>query len=158
MYLSVYMVQLLISSERDVPGFWKEMDWSTFDLAKTSQIATQAQYNQLAEIFKDFFAAHTKEELYQGARERNMMLYPVTTTEDIKNNSQLESREFWQEVKHPELGATIEYPGAFVKLSDTPINIKFRAPLIGEHNYEIYNKELGFSSEKLSHLKKSGVI
>jgi hypothetical protein len=33
-----------------------------------------------------------------------------------------------------------------------------RAPLIGEHNLEIYEKELGISREELTILKQGGVI
>jgi crotonobetainyl-CoA:carnitine CoA-transferase CaiB-like acyl-CoA transferase len=36
--------------------------------------------------------------------------------------------------------------------------IRRRAPLIGEHNEEIYKKELGLSAEELMVLKQSGII
>ena len=37
-------------------------------------------------------------------------------------------------------------------------SIRRRAPLIGEHNLEIYEKELGLSRQQLTVLKESGVI
>jgi len=43
-------------------------------------------------------------------------------------------------------------------MTETPIEYRRRAPLIGEHNSEIYSKELGLTQEKLSSLKKKGVI
>ena len=43
-------------------------------------------------------------------------------------------------------------------MSDTPIVMRRRAPLIGEHNDEIYRKELRFSKDKLVLLKQTGVI
>jgi len=45
-------------------------------------------------------------------------------------------------VPHPELGDVITYPGAFVKSSETVCQIRRPAPLIGEHNQEILQKEL----------------
>ena len=62
------------------------------------------------------------------------------------------------EIVHPELAGSIKYPGAFAKLSETPLAIKRRAPLIGEHNTDIYGKELGFSNSYLEKLQKAGII
>ena len=71
---------------------------------------------------------------------------------------QLKVRDFWEEVDHPELHTTVTYPGAFVKMAQAPCKIRQRAPLIGEHNNEIYIEELGFSKEELTVLKQAKVI
>ena len=55
------------------------------------------------------------------------------------------------------MGDAITYPGAFVKPSEAAFGIRHRAPLIGEHNEEIYG-ELGFSEGELAILKQEGVI
>ena len=86
------------------------------------------------------------------------MLYPVATTDDMLENAQLAARGFWEEVEHPELGTTITYPGSFANSSEISPRISRRAPLIGEHNQEIYEQELGISKEKLVTLKQAGVI
>ena len=86
------------------------------------------------------------------------MLYPVFTPGDLLASPQLEARGFWVEVEHPELGDSITYPGAFVKASEAPWMMRQRAPLIGEHNQEIYHKELGLSQEELLMLKQGGII
>jgi crotonobetainyl-CoA:carnitine CoA-transferase CaiB-like acyl-CoA transferase len=67
-------------------------------------------------------------------------------------------RGYWVDIDHPELGTRLTYPGAFVKLSDAECGIRFRAPLIGEHNEEIYVTELGISKQELIALKQSNVI
>jgi formyl-CoA transferase len=61
-------------------------------------------------------------------------------------------------VEHPELGASLTYPGAFLKATRTPPTIRRRAPLIGEHNAEVYGGELGLSAEELSTMAAAGVI
>ena len=101
---------------------------------------------------------HTKQELYEGALERGIMLSPVATAEDILANPQLKARDYWVEVAHSELNDTITYPGAWAKMSETPLEISRRAPLIGEHNYEIYQSELGLSRHDLTILKQNGII
>ena len=60
-------------------------------------------------------------------------------------------------LKYPELGTTLTYPGAFVKASETPLGIRRRAPLIGEHNEEVYS-ELGIVKKELINLKQGNII
>ena len=134
--------------------FLRGFDWDAFDLRS----ATQETINRLIEPTEKFFMAHTKAELFDGAMKRRIMLYPVSTTKDILESVQLGAREFWAEVEHPELGTTITYPGAFVNASETPPRISRRAPLIGEHNDEVYEKELGISREELVRLEQARVI
>ena len=134
--------------------FLREFDWDAFDLRS----ATQETINRLIEPTEKFFMAHTKAELFDGAMKRRIMLYPVSTTKDILESVQLGAREFWAEVEHPALGTTITYPGAFVNASETPPRISRRAPLIGEHNDEVYEKELCVSREELVRLEQAGVI
>lgn len=101
---------------------------------------------------------HTKSELWNGAQEKGIQLYPVFTPTDMLEFPQLAIRQYWEEVEHPELGANIVYPGAFAELSEGSFKIRRRAPLIGEHNEEIYLGELGLSKEELVHLKQGGII
>jgi crotonobetainyl-CoA:carnitine CoA-transferase CaiB-like acyl-CoA transferase len=86
------------------------------------------------------------------------MLYPILTTKDILEFEQLKERDYWEEVEHPELGTSITYPGGFVKLSEAPCKIRRRAPLIGEHNEEIYIREMGLSAKELLTFKQAKVI
>ena len=83
---------------------------------------------------------------------------PINTVEDICHDKQLEHRGFFVEVEHPELEETFTYPYASAKMSGTPWVKPKQAPLIGEHNLEIYEKELGFSREEITLLATGGVI
>ena len=93
-----------------------------------------------------------------GAVEHRGTLYPLNRTAAILESAQLAARGLWAEVEHPELGATITYPGAFTQASETPPEISRRPPLIGEHNREVYQQELGISAEEVQSLKQAGVI
>jgi len=143
-----------MESEGITNDFLKEFDWNRPDFDSISQ----EEMDRIDEPTARFFMAHTKAELLEGAVKHRVMLYPVTTTADMLEDVQLAARGFWQEVEHPELGAIITYPGAFACTSEIPPRISCRAPLIGEHNEEIYEKELGISREKLVILKQTGVI
>ena len=60
--------------------------------------------------------------------------------------------------EHPELGEKITYPGGFVKAGVGDCGVRFRAPLIGEHNEDILHNELKMSTEDMVNLKQRRVI
>ncbi|MFC1933818.1 CoA transferase [Chloroflexota bacterium] len=141
-----------MDSEGMADDFLKGFDWDTLDLATISQ----AVVDRLEEATVKFFMSHTKAELLEGAVKHGALLYPISTAKDILDSVQLAAREFWVEVEHPELGTTITYPGAFAQLSEAPPGISRRAPLIGEHNQEIYEKELGVPEGESLTSKQAG--
>ena len=143
-----------MDAEGMAPELMKKMDWKTLD-AKTM---TPEFVQEFDKYTGKFFLAHTKEELYDGAVERGMQLYPVYDCAALAKSVQLKARGVFQPVEHPELGTTITYPGAWVMLSEADCRIRRRAPLIGEHNREVYNGRLGLSAEEVDRLKRSGVI
>src|SRR5947208_14032902 len=53
---------------------------------------------------------------------------------------------FFTEVEHPELGRRFIYPGGAAIYNGSPWRISRRAPLIGEHNEEIFCAELDRNS------------
>ncbi len=143
-----------MESEGYSNAFIKNFNWDRPDFPKISQ----EEMDLIEEPTARFFLTHTKTELLEGAVKYKIMLYPVSTTADMLDNRQLASRNFWVELEHPELGVSITYPGAFAHFSESPIRISRCAPLIGEHNCEIYEQELGMSKDELVALKQAGVI
>jgi crotonobetainyl-CoA:carnitine CoA-transferase CaiB-like acyl-CoA transferase len=143
-----------MDSEGMASEFMKKMDWKTLD-AKTMTPEFVTEFDKYT---GKFFLAHTKEELYDGAVERGMQLYPVYDCAALAKSVQLKARGAFQPVEHPELGTTITYPGAWVMMSEHECRIRCRAPLIGEHNREVYNGQLGLSAEEIDRLQRSGVI
>ncbi len=98
---------------------------------------------------------HDKEEIYHSAQALGLPFGYVATTEDLLNSAQFRERGFFAEIDHPEAG-TLAYPTSPAKMSETPWQTG-RAPLLGEHNEEIY-KDIGVSSKRLATLKEAGVI
>jgi crotonobetainyl-CoA:carnitine CoA-transferase CaiB-like acyl-CoA transferase len=143
-----------MEEENIAPKYLKEFNWDSFDMA----VQTQEMQNQIEVHIDKLFSLFTKEQLYGEALKRGIMLCPVNTSKDILKNNQLKNRKYWIDINHPELSTDIKYPGAFAKLSETPLTIKKRAPLIGEHNLDIYRGELGLSDSELQSLKKTGII
>ncbi|MEE9199389.1 MAG: CoA transferase [Dehalococcoidia bacterium] len=112
----------------------------------------------LEKPISEFFRRHTAQELYEGAIQRRIWLVPIGTPPMTVENRQLASRGFWAQVEHPELGETITYPGWPIRQSETPVGTPRRAPLVGEHNEEIYMGELGLGRAELAMLKAAHAI
>ncbi len=101
---------------------------------------------------------YDKNYLYKEGQRRGMQVTPVNTAKDLMQDKQLWARNYFIRIEHPELNDTIVYPGAPVKMSESPWCLDRKAPLLGEHNEEIYVKELGLKKEELTRLREMGII
>lgn len=136
----------------------RDKDWVAFgDRLLTGQEPV-SELLRVTERVEVFCRAHTKRELYEEAQRRGVLLAPAATMEDVVESPQLEARGYWVEVEHPELSRSFTYPGPFVKLSETPLHTRRRPPLLGEHNEEIYCRELGLSRDEFAALCNASVI
>ncbi len=145
-----------MAEQNMAPDWLIKMDWwKDYNASKLKQDLA----DKVGAAIEAFTLTRTKEELYlEGAYQRNILIAPVANTKDISEDIQLEARHFWVELAHPELGRDIPYCGPFIMLSATPIIYQRRAPLIGEHNQEIFGGELGLSAAEMKTLKAKGVI
>ena len=143
-----------MDSQGTAPDFLKQKDWKTFDIAKV----TQEEIDLMEEPIGEFFKRVTKADFFKQVVKRQMLGYPVASVKEIFADPQHEARNFWQKVEHPELKSAIEYPGGFAQFSEGACQIWRRAPLIGEHNREIYGQELRIAPAEIAELQEQGVI
>lgn len=132
----------------------KDYDWALYDVMSI----TQEEYDRLVDMIEGFLMTKSKAELITLAVEKGILLVPAWTTKEVTESPQLEAREYWVKVEHPEVGDVLTYPGAPVRLSECPWRVYRRAPLVGEHNDEVYVGELGFSLRELALLKSRGIV
>ncbi|MBI3953013.1 MAG: CoA transferase [Chloroflexi bacterium] len=110
------------------------------------------------ETITRFFMTKTKQELYEKGQSLGLEITPLSEPKDLLTNPQLETRGYWQRVRHPELDDVITYPGPPFRLSETPWQVQRRPPRIGEHNAEVYEGLLGLSGAELRELKRARII
>lgn len=147
------LIQLMKEEGMDVESI-ETINWDLLDFGNVSyDIITRCE-RKLGE----FFLRHTKKEIFELAIDREILCYPLSDPKDTLADVQLAARGFWQDVQHPELGESIHYPGAFVKSLNNPLRIKRRAPLVGEHNNEVYHKELGLTTGQIKQLIEADII
>ena len=135
-------------------GFLEHWDWDN----KGWGDMTLEEVNELVAIISRFFRNHTKAELVQLAMENRFQLGPCNNAADVLQYPQLIARDYWKDIEHPELGTSLKYPGGAVLTTGGYCGVRRQAPLIGEHNNEIYQKELKMSDREVSAFKKRRVI
>jgi crotonobetainyl-CoA:carnitine CoA-transferase CaiB-like acyl-CoA transferase len=136
------------------PEWLKQKDWGAFNVATS----TQEEIDAIEAPFGAFLRERTKTEFANESLKRGILGYPVNDARDISQDPQLVARGFWQTVEHPELNATLTYPGLFAKFSNALPQPTRRAPLIGEHNAQVYLNELELSRREFDALKRDKVL
>jgi crotonobetainyl-CoA:carnitine CoA-transferase CaiB-like acyl-CoA transferase len=115
-------------------------------------------YRHIDEVFQRFIVRFTREEAMDTAQRNGLEVGAVYTAEDILKDPQLQLRQFFVDLDHEELGRSFQYPGGPYALSETPWRLRRRAPLIGEHNTEVFEGDLGLSRAEVDSARAAGVI
>jgi benzylsuccinate CoA-transferase BbsE subunit len=110
------------------------------------------------DLIANFIASLPAEEVYHAAQERGFTWGAVRAPEVLLDDAHLHDRGFWKQVEHKELGRSFVYPGEPAIYNGSPWQISARAPLIGEHNAEIFCDELGLSRGELLVLAENRAI
>ena len=139
------------------PVFMKERNWGAWDLAVVAAQGEEGarDLQTVEDHFSRFFLTKTKAELFQRAFADRILIAPCNNVKDILEDPQLQARDFWTEVHHPTLDRTLTYPGAYIKLSETPIVHRRPAPAIGEHNDEVFGRAKSVESNPRLLLSKT---
>jgi len=117
--------------------------------------ARMAEPEKFEALILPWLEEHNKWEIAKEAQELRLAFAPVLSPGELLEDEQLEARESFAQVNHPTMGK-VKFFGAPAKLSETPWQAG-RAPLLGEHNEEIYEK-LGYATEELTKLQEEGSI
>jgi crotonobetainyl-CoA:carnitine CoA-transferase CaiB-like acyl-CoA transferase len=113
-------------------------DWCADD--KWLNMAYRA--NNLMDIapqIDEWMLKQKKEEIHHQAAQKKIPIGSMKTAEEVMAYPQYEARNYFTEVKHPE-GGTHRYAGWPYQLPASPPQVHRRAPLLGEHNEEVFNE------------------
>lgn len=113
--------------------------------------------DELDALLMQWFGEHTREELFHSAQAAGLAYGLVQDPADLACCPQLEARGYFVRTTHPVAGE-LRYPGSPYRMSATPAAAPRPAPLLGQHNEEIFCGQLGYKSEDLIRLRQTGVI
>ncbi|HTY54687.1 MAG TPA: CoA transferase [Candidatus Binataceae bacterium] len=110
----------------------------------------------LSSIIADWTCKRTKHEVMKILGDAGVPCGKVLDTMELFDDPHLRERGMMTTIQHPVRGE-LKMPGCPVQLEDSPVAVK-SAPLLGEHNREVYAEYLGLGADEIDRLKADGVI
>jgi len=93
----------------------------------------------IAPMMEDWMRQQKKEDIHHRAAKAKIPIGPFNTAADVLANEQYQARGYFIEVDHPIAGKHL-YPGWPYKMTATPPAVERPAPLLGQHNQEVFEK------------------
>jgi len=112
--------------------------------------------NEVEALLQTWAAKQKKQDIYHSGQARRLAFGYLASLAEVFDSPQHKARDYFVEIDHPVVGKQ-KYCGAPFRPSETPWS-SVRAPLLGEHNEEIYRTLLGYSLEDIQRLRREGVI
>ena len=104
--------------------------------------------NEIDELISLWLKNHTREEIQTLAQEVRVPFTMVQNIEETMSDPQNSHREFFVELTHPVAG-TMKYPTSPFRLKSSSWETS-AAPLLGQHNNEIFKGYLGLTKHDLN--------
>lgn len=114
-------------------------------------------FAQVDELVTDFFQKYPKEELYVEGQKLRLLIGTVNGPQELSESEQLNDRNWFRTINDTGRGRELRYPGPPWQLKATPATLSRPAPLLGEHNDEIF-RAIGLGKSEIMELSESGVI
>jgi crotonobetainyl-CoA:carnitine CoA-transferase CaiB-like acyl-CoA transferase len=153
-----YML-MIAAGERFFRRMLRAMDMT--DLLAEERFASPAarlqNRDELDAMLLPWFLERTREEAFSALQKFSVMCSPILSVNEVFDDPQMKARDYFVEIDHPVAGK-LTYPGAPFKMQETPWSIRRPAPLLGEHNEDVYCGLLGLDRSDLPKLSGSGVI
>ncbi len=131
-------------------------EWAAMEIF-SDRLSRAANWDALRLFLAEWVKDQSVDELYRAAQARRIPFAPVSTMGDLLASEHLKARGFFAAIPHPRAG-TLRYPGAPYKLSRTPWCLRRPAPLLGQHNREVYLNLLGLEERELGALAAAGIV
>ena len=116
----------------------------------------KAREEELAALLEEIFSQQSTAYWLETLEKAGMVAGPINNIAQVYDDPQVIAREMKVDLEDPDLG-TLHNIGIPVKLSATPGSIRRRAPMLGEHSWEILT-ESGFAEQEIEDLFDSGVV
>ena len=141
---------------RSLVEFMGSPDWAT-DSRYDQWLTRHLAGDEINPHVEEFVAGFETQDLFHQLQSAAIAAAPANTSKDVVESAQMEARGFFAEMEHPKAGR-VKVPKSPYKLSRTPWRAERAAPLLGQHNEEIYCGRLGLDKKELARLRESGVI
>ncbi|MCY4304867.1 MAG: CoA transferase [Aestuariivita sp.] len=131
------------------------------DLAEDERYATHsargAHQVELDDLINQWTKTWTRDDLETLLNKFGVPCGLIYKVEDMMDDEHFRERNTLVKVKHPDFG-NITMQNVAPRLSDTPGQVRWVGPELGEHNDYVFKELLGLSDERQVSLRDAGII
>ena len=145
------------------PGQWNGLarvmgnpEWMQLEMFQDMYVRAQ-NADAIYPLIEQWTMEHGKWEIMERCQANGCPVTAVFTVAEAVEHPHLRERGYIVDLEHPQLGR-IRDIGAPFKLPESPGGPRRPAPLLGEHNREVYDTFLGFGTEDLARLHRDGIV
>jgi crotonobetainyl-CoA:carnitine CoA-transferase CaiB-like acyl-CoA transferase len=152
-------VSIAVTNDQEWQGLKQAMgnpDW-TADPRFASRYQRLKHRPELDQYISQWTVTRSTQEITELLQSHGVAAAPVMDPEERLFDPHFQARGLYQEIEHPALGAEPIF-NLMWNLSKTPPAIRRHAPLLGEHNQQVFCGILGMSEEELRRLEEAQVV
>ena len=131
-------------------------EWMQMEMFQEMLVRAQ-NADAMYPLIEQWTMEHSKWEIMEQCQAAGCPVTAVFTVAEAAEHPHLKERDYLVELEHPALGS-IRDLGAPFKLPESPGGPRRPAPLLGEHNAEVYGTLLGMNADALAALREGSII
>ena len=113
---------------------------------------------EVKRIVEEWTGPRTVKEVVDFLLSKTIPCAPLYTVKEVVEDPHIaDARRMIREVEHPVAGR-IKVIGSPINLSETPAEVYFPAPMLGQHSSDILKNILNYSEDKIDALKREKII
>lgn len=116
-----------------------------------------ANRESLDERVADWTAGLEPDEIEQALARAGVPVHRVSTSADLFVDPQMEAREHFVTLEHPEIGP-VPLESSRMRFSRTPAESRGTSPTLGQHNEHVLKEILGLGDDEIAELVISGAL
>jgi len=136
---------------------WMDMPELLEDPRFIDPVVRPEHHGDFEAILYEWLAERTQQDLIRSAQAQRIPVSPVYRIGEVLKDAQFNARNTFAEIDHPMAGK-ITYPGVPCKLPEATSQPQKPAPLLVQHNHEIFCDVMGYSGEDLVRLREQNII
>ncbi len=121
-----------------------------------TRVARGQNASEVDAIVEGWTRNYTKHEVLQILGEAGVPVGAILDTEELMNDPLMRKRGTFATVQHPTRGEMV-VPGLPIRMSASPVEVT-SAPLLAQHNVEVYGEWLGLDEAQVARLREEKVI
>lgn len=145
------------------PGQWNGLrevmgnpEWADLELFQDMFMRAR-NADVIYPFLEEWTLQHDKMEIMEKCQAAGCPITAVFTVAEAAEHPHLAARDYFVDIDHPALGR-VRNLGAPFKLPASPGGPSVPAPLLGQHNVEVYGGILGLAEGEIEQLKNEGIL